>query len=131
MKKYALYLALLCGALAQPLSVPAKFAITSNQVLDLHTNYPSSLFIKAGTGQIVISFKTGNVELPKDMKLPDAAVAFWLRVAQAFPECRRAIISGNSEPLTTEWLESRAGVFGVGKQLGLRSDGVVVWREIK
>ena len=152
MKTTILFLALLCGAFAA--ETPIVF---DGGTLDF--KYPRNLSIKAGSGQIVIDFKTGNVELPKDMKLPDAAVAFWLRVAEAFPEMRRAIISGNPEPLTTMWGEDYlkahaslmigatkeqaasvtkmyfvmiAGSDGrPGYEFGLRSDGVVVWREIK
>lgn len=134
--------------------MPADFTITSTQALDLRAAYPQNLSIKADAGFIVIDLKTGQVTLPKDMPLPDAAVAFWLRVAQAFPECRRAIISGNSEPLTTmfgeDYLKSHPKLAGkvaniskfyfvmiqpndgeLGYEFGLRSDGVVVWREVK
>lgn len=154
MKTTIIFLALLCGAVGQRLEVPSEVYVTSTRET-LNLTYSSNLSIRAGTGQIIIDLKTGNVELPKDMKLPDAAMAFWLRVAQAFPECRRAIISGDTTPLTTiwgdDWLKKypaknpspNATIAKIcfiailpsegrpGYEFGLRSDGVTVWREIK
>lgn len=95
---------------------------------------PTSLHLAAGTGFIKIDLKTGQVDLPKDMTLPDAAVAFWLRVAQAFPECRQAMLTGDPTPKTTEWMETNNAFLSFnGRRIdvGLRSDGVVVWREVK
>lgn len=112
---------------------------------------PLNLTLKAGDGNIVINLRTGQVELPKGMSMPDAAVAFWLRVAQCFPECRRAMLAGDPTPPTTmwgqDWLKTQTGnaslnvskfhfvliggTHGPSYELGLRSDGVVVWREVK
>jgi hypothetical protein len=114
---------------------------------------PQSLVLSVGKGRIVINLQTGQVDLPKDMTLPNAAVAFWLQVARSFPECRNAILLGDSTPLTTTWGEDymkehpmfggevAAKKFhfimltgprgGPSYELGLRSDGVVVWREVK
>lgn len=135
-----------------------------NYATDLQLSARPNLSIGAGSGAIVINFKTGQVDLPKDMKLPDAAVAFWLQVARCFPDLRRAILTGDPTPLTTAWKVGRLVLAAqvesppnridrdmivvptdtlrvTGKrwnfspdetiEIGLRSDGVLVWREVK
>lgn len=96
---------------------------------------PLDLKIKAGDGFIVINFATGQVTLPEGMQLSDAAIAFWLRVAQCFPECREAILTGDPTPKTVMWQPVERQPYNViGKrdyQIGLRSDGVVAWREVQ
>jgi hypothetical protein len=147
MKKMILLLAVLAAFTtghAQPLFIanPEKteLVFTKTQTDNPSTlapTMPTTMSIRAGTGQIVINFKTGQVDTPKDMILPDAAVAFWLRVAQCFPEIRSAILTGDPTPLTTEWKINGAPIMRMmtpqmkAYELGLRSDGVVVWREVK
>lgn len=117
-------------------------------------NQPLTLTLQAGTGFIRINCKTGEVTLPKGMKLDDAAVAFWLRVGQVFPEVREAILSTTIPRTTTTWGEDyvrqhqmfpgeptqltkfhfallQGSRGGAAYELGLRSDGVIVWREVK
>jgi hypothetical protein len=151
MKTLLLFLALTLAAqlewnklyAADQLADTSKATFVSGTTATLAYQQPLNLTISAGKGYIAIDFKTGQVTLPKDMTLPDAAVAFWLKVAQAFPECREAMLTGDPTPLTTEWTKLRLSgeniqdpYFPVSAylhtiELGLRSDGVVVWREVK
>lgn len=155
MKSIVLFLALATALCAQPLTVPKEavpqLVFATNDNLFLEPTTPLNLAIRAGDSSIVINLKTGQVDLPKDMTLPDAAVAFWLRVAQAFPECRQAMLTGDPTPLATMWgddvkdkIPTPAGAKitrvhfilftkpdGTRLEAGLRSDGVVVWREVK
>ncbi len=125
------------GVLPAPqasLPIPSLTSKNANLITG-ETWTPSTLKISAGHGAIEINLKTGQVDLPKDMTLPDAAVAFWLRVAQCFPECRQAMLTGDPTPLTIKWL-GRSGISrsynpDIVYELGLRSDGVVVWKEVK
>lgn len=136
MKPTLLFLALVTALCGQPAEAETgKLLFSAGPSVDVTGWQTSSLVLSAGKGQITINLKTGQVDLPKDMTLPDAAVAFWLRVAQCFPEVRQAIITGDPTPKTVEWID-----FGPSTTLnannrpiriGLRSDGVVIWREAK
>ena len=89
------------------------------------------LSIQCGSGAIKIEYATGKVTLPEGVDLDDAAKKFWKAVADAFPEARREIIGDNR---TVEW-KGNVLIYGPNgrpmHELGLRYDGVVVWREIK
>ncbi len=99
MKSILLFIALVTALLAQPVTIDSsKITWAEGNALTLISAAPQNLVLSAGGSSITINLKTGQVDLPKDMTLPDAAVAFWLRVAQAFPECRRAMLTGDPTP---------------------------------
>lgn len=96
----------------------------------------SSLSIAAGKGSISISYKDGSVTL-KDVTLDEAAREFWNKVGEAFPEFSEAVILGyrarkqEENIRTVEWMTTLFQVNGRPGYMGVRSDGVVVWKEIK
>ncbi len=64
--------------------------------LTLSASYRTITF-SIGSG-LSIDCSNGNVTLPKDMKMDDAAIEFWKSVAKCFPEARRQIIEGEKKP---------------------------------
>lgn len=131
MKTITTFLALataLCGQTSEAVSSEPLLSLST--AVDMSAWMPNALVLSAGKGNITINLRTGQVDLPKDITLPDAAVAFWLRVAQAFPECRQAIITGDPTPKTVDWMSDPVAV-RKKVELGFRSDGVVVWRAVK
>lgn len=57
-----------------------------------------TLSIACGVEYIVINYTTGEVTIPKGATMPEAARAFWLGVAKAYPEARAEIV--RSQPNT-------------------------------
>ena len=127
----------------QPEMQPGKFYTTHQPII----NYPSltletglttisTFTFRAGEGSIVVSSKDGSVKF-ENITLDDSGKAFWNSVSKAFPDFANAVILGyqakdqQTKILSIEWVDHPYAINGKIGRTGVRSDGVMVWKETK
>lgn len=133
MKTLVLFLVLLCGAGAQyyPGEITSAQPFTGSARTSALTTSSVSYAMSFSCG-LIINTETGEVTIPKDMKMDEAAREFWKQIEMAYPYAFPKDRVKKTEPLEINW-GPQFVLFVKGKtiELGLRSDGVLVWREIK